>query len=109
MSDIAAEVQSADSDQETMPAMSFLEHLDELRKRIFHSLVSVGVGAVPDSAQDKDIPVEIVTDYTLAPHDDFVRMVTTIKDDDHHTLEMYGTPPSGKKEMKMMTIEYSRK
>jgi len=37
------------------------------------------------------------------------RMVTTIKDDDHHTFEMYGTPPGGKKEMKMMTIEYSRK
>jgi len=37
------------------------------------------------------------------------RMVTTIKDDDHHTFEMYGTPPGGKKEMKMMTIEYTRK
>jgi len=37
------------------------------------------------------------------------RMVTTIMDNDHHTLEMYGTPPGGKKEMKMMTIEYARK
>jgi hypothetical protein len=37
------------------------------------------------------------------------RMVTTIKDDDHHTLEMYGTPPGQKKEMKTMTIEYTRK
>ena len=37
------------------------------------------------------------------------RMVTTITDDDHHTFEMYGTPPGGKKEMKMLTIEYSRK
>jgi len=37
------------------------------------------------------------------------RMVTTIKDDDHHTFEMYGIPPGGKKEMKMLTIEYSRK
>jgi hypothetical protein len=37
------------------------------------------------------------------------RMVTTITDDDHHTLEMWGTPPGGKKEMKMMTIEYARK
>jgi len=37
------------------------------------------------------------------------RMVTRITDDDHHTLEMYGVPPGGKKEMKMMTIEYSRK
>ena len=37
------------------------------------------------------------------------RMVTTFADDDHHTFEMYGTPPGGKKEMKMMVIEYSRK
>ena len=37
------------------------------------------------------------------------RMVTTFADDDHHTFEMYGTPPGAKKEMKMMTIEYSRK
>ena len=37
------------------------------------------------------------------------RMVTTIVDDDHHTLEMYGTPPGSKKEMKTMTIDYVRK
>jgi hypothetical protein len=37
------------------------------------------------------------------------RMVTTFADNDHHTFEMYGTPPGGKKEMKMLTIEYSRK
>ena len=37
------------------------------------------------------------------------RMVTTFTDDNHHTLEMYGTPPGGKKEMKMMTIDYTRK
>jgi len=37
------------------------------------------------------------------------RMVTTIVDDNHHTMEMYGVPPGGKKEMKMMTLEYTRK
>jgi hypothetical protein len=37
------------------------------------------------------------------------RMVTTFGDDDHHTFEMFSTPPGGKKEMKMLTIEYSRK
>lgn len=37
------------------------------------------------------------------------RMITTMIDDDHHTFDMYGTPPGGKKEMKTMTIEYSRK
>jgi len=37
------------------------------------------------------------------------RMVTTMTDDDHHTFEMFGMPPGGKKEMKMMTIDYVRK
>jgi hypothetical protein len=37
------------------------------------------------------------------------RMVTTIADDDHHTVDMYTVPPGAKKEMKTMTIEYTRK
>ena len=37
------------------------------------------------------------------------RMVTTIVDDNHHTLAMYSMPPGAKKEMKTMTIEYTRK
>ena len=37
------------------------------------------------------------------------RMVTTMIDTDHHTFEMFGTPPGAKKEMKMMTIDYVRK
>jgi hypothetical protein len=37
------------------------------------------------------------------------RMVTTIVDDDHHTFDMYAVPPGGKKEMKTMSIEYTRK
>ena len=37
------------------------------------------------------------------------RMVTTVIDDNHHTFEMFGVPPGGKKEMKMMTIDYVRK
>ena len=36
------------------------------------------------------------------------RMVTTILSDDHHTMEMFGTPPGAKKEMKTMTIDYVR-
>ena len=37
------------------------------------------------------------------------RMVTTVIDDNHHTLEMFGVPPGGAKEAKMMTIDYVRK
>lgn len=36
------------------------------------------------------------------------RIVTTVIDDNHHTVEMFGLPPGGKKEMKMMTIDYVR-
>ena len=39
-----AELPSPDSLQDPMPAMSFLEHLEELRKRIIYSLVAVTVG-----------------------------------------------------------------
>jgi hypothetical protein len=37
------------------------------------------------------------------------RMVSTVVDDNHHTMEMWGVPPGGKKEMKTMTLEYTRK
>ena len=37
------------------------------------------------------------------------RMVMTVIDDNHHTFEMWGTPPGAKKEMKVMTIDYVRK
>ncbi len=40
-----AELEPPEIEQERMPSMSFLEHLEELRKRIFHSLVAVAVGA----------------------------------------------------------------
>jgi sec-independent protein translocase protein TatC len=43
MSD-AAELPTPDSLQDSMPAMSFLEHLEELRKRIIYSLIAVTVG-----------------------------------------------------------------
>jgi len=46
MSEAPAELHSAGPDQEAMPAMSFLEHLDELRKRIFRALIAIVIGAV---------------------------------------------------------------
>jgi hypothetical protein len=38
-----------------------------------------------------------------------IRMVEALVDDDHHTVELFNTPPDGKKEVKMMTKEYVRK
>jgi hypothetical protein len=54
-----------------------------------NAIRSVGVGSIPAAAQDKDLPVEIMTEYTLAPHDDFVRIRTTIKNTGTTTLNLY--------------------
>jgi sec-independent protein translocase protein TatC len=44
MPEIAAELPSGGDDKENMPAMGFLEHLEELRRRIFYVLGAVVVG-----------------------------------------------------------------
>jgi sec-independent protein translocase protein TatC len=46
MSEFAAAAPGGESDKEAMPTMGFLDHLEELRKRIVYSIMSVGVGAV---------------------------------------------------------------
>src|SRR3954470_4770418 len=43
MSDVA-ELEPQESEREPMSSMSFLEHLEELRTRIFHSLAALAVG-----------------------------------------------------------------
>ncbi len=44
MPEIVAELPSGKPAPETMPAMSFLEHLEELRRRIFYCIIAVVVG-----------------------------------------------------------------
>jgi len=44
MSDIGAADSSGEPEKESMPTMGFLEHLEELRKRIIRSAIAVGVG-----------------------------------------------------------------
>jgi sec-independent protein translocase protein TatC len=44
MPDVAAEAPPAKPTQDAMPAMSFLDHLEELRRRIIYSIVAVTVG-----------------------------------------------------------------
>ncbi len=44
MPETATELRSPELEPETMPSMSFLDHLEELRKRIFHSLIAVACG-----------------------------------------------------------------
>jgi len=44
MSELAAAKPGGEDEKESMPTMGFLEHLEELRKRIIHSLMAVAVG-----------------------------------------------------------------
>jgi len=45
MPDVATEVPPQEDEKESMPTMGFLDHLEELRKRIVYSVVAVAVGA----------------------------------------------------------------
>ena len=44
MSEFAAASASGDMEKEPMPTMGFLDHLEELRKRLVYSMMAVGVG-----------------------------------------------------------------
>jgi sec-independent protein translocase protein TatC len=44
MPEMAADIHANEPDNDEMPAMSFLDHLEELRKRIIYSLIAVAVG-----------------------------------------------------------------
>jgi sec-independent protein translocase protein TatC len=45
MPELTAEPSSEEREPESLPAMGFLDHLEELRKRIVYSIIAVGVGA----------------------------------------------------------------
>jgi sec-independent protein translocase protein TatC len=44
MSELAAAQPGGENEKESMPTMGFLDHLEELRKRIIHSAIAVAVG-----------------------------------------------------------------
>lgn len=44
MPDVATEIPPQEEEKESMPTMGFLDHLEELRKRIVYSIISVAVG-----------------------------------------------------------------
>jgi sec-independent protein translocase protein TatC len=44
MPEVAAAAESGEKEKEAMPTMGFLDHLEELRKRIVYSIAAVGVG-----------------------------------------------------------------
>jgi sec-independent protein translocase protein TatC len=45
MPEFSSSASSSEGEQETMPTMGFLDHLEELRKRLVYSVISVMVGA----------------------------------------------------------------
>jgi sec-independent protein translocase protein TatC len=45
MPELTAEPPTEEREHEPLPAMGFLDHLEELRKRIVYSIIAVGVGA----------------------------------------------------------------
>ncbi|HVI08371.1 MAG TPA: twin-arginine translocase subunit TatC [Candidatus Binatia bacterium] len=44
MSEAASEVSNGEPNRESMPTMGFLDHLEELRRRLVYSIAAVGVG-----------------------------------------------------------------
>jgi hypothetical protein len=54
-----------------------------------NAIRGLGAGEIPESARDKDIPVEVTTDYSLAPGDNVVRIETTIENLGDETLGLY--------------------
>jgi sec-independent protein translocase protein TatC len=44
MPEVAAELPSENNEKDRMPAMGFLEHLEELRRRLIYSIIAVAVG-----------------------------------------------------------------
>jgi sec-independent protein translocase protein TatC len=44
MPDVATEIPPQEDEKESMPTMGFLDHLEELRKRIVYSIIAVAVG-----------------------------------------------------------------
>jgi hypothetical protein len=57
---------------------------------LVNAIKAFGFGTVPASAQDRDLPIEIVTEYTLGVGDEAVRIETMIKNLGAETLRTYG-------------------
>ena len=53
------------------------------------SILGFGVGGIPESARDKDLPIEIMTTYTLQPGDEYVKVETTVKNNGETKLNLY--------------------
>lgn len=74
------------------PAVIRATGMDDLLDFLNPSSMIEAIGAIPASCDDVDLPVEITTDYTLAPNDNYVTVETTIHNtDDTNPVETYIT------------------
>jgi hypothetical protein len=65
-----------------VPAVIRATGVDDLLDWINPSSMVESVGAIPACCDDVDLPVEITTDYTLAPGDNYVTVETTVRNTD---------------------------
>jgi len=56
---------------------------------LVNAIKAFGFGMVPESAQDRDLPLEIATEYTLAVGDAAIRIETIIKNIGGEDLRLY--------------------
>lgn len=54
-----------------------------------NAIRSFGVGSVPASARDRDLPIQVMTEYALAPGSSAVRIETTVKNEGNEDLLLY--------------------
>jgi hypothetical protein len=85
------EVSVVNDGEDGEPAIIRSTGVDDLFDAIdpTNAIRGLGAGEIPESAQDKDIPVEVMTEYSLAPGDNVVRIETTIKNLGDETLNLY--------------------
>lgn len=85
------EIQIVNDGSDGRPAVLRAVGVDDLLDAIdpTNAIRGFGAGAVPVQAQDRDLPVEVVTEYTLAPGDDFVRIETRILNTSDAPLPIY--------------------
>jgi hypothetical protein len=81
---------------------------DDLLDFVNASSVVAGLGvALPASADDKDLPVTISTDYTLAPGQNYVRVDTTVQNDSASPVGFYfGEYMNGSGELELFQPGY---
>ncbi len=73
------------------PAILRTLGVDDLLDAIdtINAVKGFGLGSIPPSAQDRDLPIEVMSEYTLGLGDTAIRIETTIKNNGSEPLQLY--------------------